>query len=39
MANFLWTLLGLFIVLLVIADRRRNKAYREYKKRHPDENP
>lgn len=39
MMIFLWTLLGLFIVLLVISDRRRIKAYREYKKRHLDENP
>ena len=39
MMTFIWTLLGLFIVLLVIADQRRKKAYREYKKRHPDENP
>jgi hypothetical protein len=39
MMTFLWTLLGLFIVLLVIADRRRKKAYRDYKEIHPDENP
>jgi hypothetical protein len=39
MMIFLWTLLGLFIVMLLIADQRRKKAYREYKERYPDEKP